>query len=220
MKRKISNKSRGQVWIESVTYTLIVLALIGAVLYFVKPKLEDMQDKAVLDQTIELMNYLDDNMNDASQGAQGNVRTPEFTLKKGEIVFDFVGNNVSFIMDNVRTDYSEPGREILVGRVYIKTINRGKLNTVTLTIDYNNETNLYPETGTDGGFLTVTRSSTLQKLSFKNSGKTSFSDSSVVCPVSPDKCEDDFIHTRDYCNTDSNRCVYQDTRPIMKIKII
>ena len=39
------NKKRGQVWVETVIYTLIALALIGTVLAFVKPKVEEMQDK-------------------------------------------------------------------------------------------------------------------------------------------------------------------------------
>ena len=38
---------KAQVWIETVIYTLIALALIGTVLAFVKPKIQEIQDKIV-----------------------------------------------------------------------------------------------------------------------------------------------------------------------------
>ena len=43
---------RGQVWVETVIYTLIALVMIGLVLSFVQPKIMELQDKATLQQSI------------------------------------------------------------------------------------------------------------------------------------------------------------------------
>src|SRR3989344_9647837 len=142
MRKSIFRNGKGQVWVESVTYTLIVLALIGAVLAFVKPKLEELQDKAIIDQTYDLLNYLDENMIDAGDGAQGNVRTPEFTMKRGQIDIYLLTNSIEFTIENVRSEYSEPGQNVKIGNVNILTIDRGKYNSVKMSIDYNNRYDL------------------------------------------------------------------------------
>jgi len=46
----IKSKKKGQVWIETVTYTLIAFVLIGLILAFVKPKIDELQDKALIDR--------------------------------------------------------------------------------------------------------------------------------------------------------------------------
>ena len=48
--RQVINSKHGQVWVETVIYTLIAFALIGTVLTFVKPKIEEMQDSAIISQ--------------------------------------------------------------------------------------------------------------------------------------------------------------------------
>ncbi|PIN88878.1 hypothetical protein COU57_07005 [Candidatus Pacearchaeota archaeon CG10_big_fil_rev_8_21_14_0_10_32_14] len=229
MRKLLYRTKKGQVWIESVTYTLVVLALIGAVLFFVKPKLEEMQDKAVIDQTYDMLNYLDQNMNDAGQGAQGNVRTPEFTMKRGKIEIYFEDNTIIFTIDKVRIEYSEPGRNVKVGDVNILTIDRGKYNTIKMSIDYNNKYDLENDVGTEDK-ITITKASTLQKLSFKNYGKDAAIQSSTQC--NPDPCvEDTILYTRIYCadtgtsdeaveNPNDDYCFTQDTRPNMKVKVI
>ena len=44
MKRGVN----GQVWVETVTYTLIAIVMIGLVLSFAKPKIEELQDKTII----------------------------------------------------------------------------------------------------------------------------------------------------------------------------
>ena len=51
--------SRGQVWVETVTYTLIALVLIGLVLSFTKPKIEELQDRTLIEQSIQVLKELD-----------------------------------------------------------------------------------------------------------------------------------------------------------------
>ena len=52
--RKLLN-TKGQIWIETVIYTLIIFVMIGLVLSFAKPKIEEMQDKAIIEQSIAMM---------------------------------------------------------------------------------------------------------------------------------------------------------------------
>ena len=49
-----------QVWIETVLYTLIGLALIGIVLTFVMPRINEAKDKIVVEQTIASLNAFDE----------------------------------------------------------------------------------------------------------------------------------------------------------------
>ena len=44
--------SKGQIWVETMVYTLIAFALIGIVLMFVKPKIEEIQDTSIIEQSI------------------------------------------------------------------------------------------------------------------------------------------------------------------------
>ena len=77
-------KKRGQVWVETVIYTLIGLALIGLVLGFVSPRLDRARDDAVVEQSIGSLGDLDGKINEVLQ-APGNVRQIDFTMKKGEL---------------------------------------------------------------------------------------------------------------------------------------
>ena len=52
-------KKRGQVWIETVTYTLVAFVLIGLVLSFVKPKIEELQDQAIIEQSTSMIKEID-----------------------------------------------------------------------------------------------------------------------------------------------------------------
>ena len=47
------NSRKGQIWIETVIYTLIGLALIGLVLAILTPKIKEFGDRQIIEQTIE-----------------------------------------------------------------------------------------------------------------------------------------------------------------------
>jgi type II secretory pathway pseudopilin PulG len=130
---------RGQVWIETVLYTLIALAVMGVVLAFVVPKVNQSQDRIVLEQTIVALNVLDDQIFSVRTGGTGNVRTPELTIKKGRLIIDGVENKLKYIMDESRVIFSEPGEELQEGKITIKTTEGARFNTVELVLDYSDE---------------------------------------------------------------------------------
>jgi len=74
---------RGQVWVETVIYTLIVLVLISSVLFFVKPKIEEMQDKVIIEQSIGMMEDINMIVLSLVQGGMENKRKIEFEIKQG-----------------------------------------------------------------------------------------------------------------------------------------
>lgn len=128
------NEKKGQVWIETVIYTLIGLSLIAIILTFVTPKINEAKDKAIVSQTIASLNQFDEKINSALQ-APGNVRSVEFTIKRGAFYINQTNNSLAFIIEDLEKPYSEPGVEISFGRVKIKT--EESSNLVTLKIDYN-----------------------------------------------------------------------------------
>lgn len=132
---------RGQVWIETVIYTLIAFVMIGTVLSFVKPKIEELQDKAIIEQSIGLMADMNNVILSILQGGAGNKRKIELSIKKGNLKIDGKNNTISLEMESIYT-YSQPGEYIQYGETIIHTAKRGKYNIVTLTNNYDGRYNI------------------------------------------------------------------------------
>ena len=49
------SKKKGQVWIETVTYTLVAFVLIGLILAFAKPKIDKLQDQSIIEQSMKMI---------------------------------------------------------------------------------------------------------------------------------------------------------------------
>ena len=124
---------KGQIWIETVIYTLIAFVMIGLVLAFAKPKIEELQDKAIIEQSIAIMKDIDSII--LTMGGPGNQRLNKLTIKKGLLKIDGEKDLFVFSMES-RYTYSEPGEDISDGNLIIHTKQRGKLNIVNLTRDY------------------------------------------------------------------------------------
>ena len=125
-------RKNGQVWIESVLYTLIGLALIALVLAFITPKINEAKDRLVIEQTISSLNELDARMNIRP----GNIRHIDFTMKRGELYINGTGDKIIFMLDNVKAPYSEPGIPSNIGRIKVLTEKMQKGYSVFLTLDY------------------------------------------------------------------------------------
>lgn len=134
MKRK-----KAQVWIETVIYILIGLAIIALVLAFVVPRINEQKDIAVVEQSIASLQVLDDTINDVISKGRDNKRTVEFKLSKGELFFNVEGdadNKIVLVIDELTRPYSEPNEEINFGRIKIKTTKGKKTSSVNLTLNY------------------------------------------------------------------------------------
>lgn len=165
--KSLTNK-KAQVWVETVIYTLIAFVLIGAVLTFVRPKIEEFQDKAVIEQTLAALEDINTIVLSIIQGGQGNKRLVEMGIKKGVLNIDAENDKLIFEMEG-RYQYSEPGTNVMVGNALVNTKTSGKLNTVTITIDYSPK---YDLTYDNQNILKIlNKAATPYKISISNDGK-------------------------------------------------
>jgi len=172
-----SLNKKGQIWVETVVYTLIALLMIGAVLGVARPKIGEIQDKLTLDQTVEMLNVINEKIEEVGVGA-GNKRTINIEIDKGEIeIFnnsfqeDEINkpNTIVFVLEESRSVYSEPATDatkfILKGNVVeVQTKQVGKVNTVKLKLDYEGEYNL------EYGGNVLTKSPSAYEISIENKG--------------------------------------------------
>lgn len=126
---------KGQVWVETVIYTLIAFVLIGAVLAFVKPKIEEIQDKAIIEQSIEVLNGIESKMSEIKQGGVGNKRELELKIKKGILKIDGANDKLFFEIDS-KYMYSQLGAEVTDNYITSYTEKKGDYYFVRLTRDY------------------------------------------------------------------------------------
>lgn len=128
---------RGQVWIETVLYTLIGLALMGLALGFVMPKINESRDRALVEQAINSLAALDGKVNDAIQAGTGNVRQATLLMKKGELYINSTSDEMIMVLTELTKPYSEPGVLINIGRVEVMSESGPKTSTVYLKVGYN-----------------------------------------------------------------------------------
>ncbi len=159
---------KAQVWVETVIYTLIAFVMLGAVLAFVKPKIEEIQDKAIIEQTLGVIKDINTLILSVIQGGPGNKRIIEMEIKKGQLEIDGKNDRIVFKIES-RYAYSEPGEDVPLGSVTAHTKKRGKFNIISLTSNYSGEYNITYKGGDN--IKTITKSSTPYKLSISNNGR-------------------------------------------------
>jgi len=160
-------KKRGQIWIETVIYTLIAFVLIAAVLAFVKPKIDEVQDKAIVEQSISMIKDIDATIMEIVQGGSGNKRKIEVSIKKGTLKIDSINDDIVFEIESKHI-YSEPGKTIPDGNLLITTQeSSGKENIITVQrlYDYNLTFSGKEE------LKTLSKAATPYKIFFTNKGK-------------------------------------------------
>jgi len=126
---------RGQVWVETVVYTLIGLTLIGVVLAFITPKINEYKDRSVIEETISSLNKLDEKISEVLD-APGNKRKIEFRMLRGEIYFDGVEDSIYYTLNDSRAIFSEPGVPTSIGKIQILSQKGNKENSVLLSLNY------------------------------------------------------------------------------------
>jgi len=99
----VKNK-RGQIWVETVIYTLMGVVIISLALAFIKPKIEEIQDKGIIDQSLNLIKYIDEKISEMK--VSGNVRIVNLEVKKGEFVIDGKSQQLFFEIETPHS-YSE-----------------------------------------------------------------------------------------------------------------
>ena len=176
MKRGVFFRNKnGQVWVETVIYTLIALTIIGLFLSFAKPKIEEIQDKAIIDQSVEMLEDINKIILSLVQGGAGNQRIVEIGIKKGSLKIDGQNDQIIFELEG-KYAYTEPGENgqpgeyINIGNIIATTQKKGKTSTVTLINNYTGKYDIRSQ-GADAVNV-ITRSPAPYKLAISNDGET------------------------------------------------
>ena len=156
---------RGQIWVETVIYTLIALILIGAVLAFIAPRIQEIQDKAVIEQSIEMLQNIDGVISSVAFGA-GNKRIIDIGIKRGNLIINSEEDKLIFEIES-KYVYSQEGENINVGGIIVLTEKTGSSNKITLTSNYSKYDLTYEG---ENESKTITHSPIPYKLSIENKG--------------------------------------------------
>lgn len=159
---------RGQVWIETVIYTLIAFVMIGLVLSFAKPKIEEFQDKAVIEQSINILKDIDTIITEIERYGVGNQRELDIGITKGELTINGITNLLVFEIES-KYQYSEPGTDLAEGGLTINTEKKGDLNIVKLTKNYDSNYDLFYQQETNGKKI-ISQAASEYKLVISNEG--------------------------------------------------
>lgn len=138
------------------------------VLAFAKPKIQEIQDKAITEQSIRMMDDINSLIVSVIQGGPGNKRKIQLGIKKGELKIDSISDSIIFEIESKHT-YSEPGKNISLGEIILKTEKRNDFNRITLLTDYSEKYNL-TYNGEDKSKL-LTKSPTPHNLFISNEGR-------------------------------------------------
>ena len=111
---------RGQVWVETVIYTLIGLAIIGLVLAAALPKINARKDEIMIEQSIEALGTIDDKIYEVINGGVGNRRVIDLDVKRGKLIIDMEEDTIYWELDS-GFEYSETGVTIPLGKLNVTT---------------------------------------------------------------------------------------------------
>ena len=164
MKLKFSKK--GQVWVETVIYTLIAFVMIGLILSYARPKLEQLQDETILQQSSTILKQIDSTI--LTLGTEGNQRILSIGIKKGVLKLDAVNELIIFEIESTKL-YSEPGKRVEDGNIIIYTEKKSGYNLITLTRNYSEKYDLKID-GKDE-LKAISPASTSYELILKNEGE-------------------------------------------------
>ncbi|MFH0711685.1 MAG: hypothetical protein V1889_01010 [archaeon] len=158
-------KRRGQVWVETVIYTLIGLAVIGLVMAAALPKINERKDEIVIEQSIEALGNIDDKIYEV-QEASGNKRVIDLDVRSGALVVDMEEDTIYWELDS-SFEYSEVGVPIPLGRINVTTTLSGPWK-VELKLSYGVDLRF---DGNNFGTKRIDVSPTPYKFVIENMGK-------------------------------------------------
>lgn len=147
-KIKLRKERKGQIWIESVLYTLIGLTLIGITLSFVMPRINAAKDNSIVEQSIQSLSVFEGKIDSVIENGQGNARNADLTLKKGYLlVADADSDSLSIVLEDFGEPYSEPGVPIKIGRLEVLTEEDQGDYKATVRLPYNDVVDIVFENG-------------------------------------------------------------------------
>lgn len=159
-------RRKGQVWVETVIYTLIGLSLIGLVLGVAVPKINEAKDLAIIEQSMGVLNGINEKIL-AVKDVSGRTRVTEIRIKNGEIILNPDGDTIFFILRDTDLEFSQENVDIVEGDLIIRTEEENKKNNVIIRLGYDNINISYDMSDVNH---TIQASPSQYRLSIKNNG--------------------------------------------------
>lgn len=166
----------GQVWVETVIYTLIGLAIIGLVLTIARPKIEEKKDSIIIEQALEALKNIDSKIIEV-KSAEGNRRSVELKVGKGYLLVDSDQDKLSWVIDS-SFEYSEPDKTVSIGKVNVLTT-KDPLE-VTLWLNYDVDLTY---SGENSGVKRINTASNPYTILIENRGRND--EEKLVIDMSP-----------------------------------
>ncbi len=148
---------RGQVWVETVIYTLIGLTIIGILLAVATPKIEEMKDRLRINEVIDILGKIDLAVTDVRSAPQ-NARILDLEVSKGKLVVNSTSETIYWKLDSTY-EYSQSGKDVAIGDVNVRTKQTGSVYEIKIfkTFDLNISTK--DSSGTTTDFLELDEAS-------------------------------------------------------------
>jgi len=134
-KSKSRKNKLAVIWVSTVLYTLIALSIIGMLLAVVRPKLAEIKDRFIEEQTVNALNDFDKLVFDIRK-ATGNRRSYELKLGRGIMTLSGSDNSLEWILDDSKYQASELGATIEAGRLNLTTTKVGSNFVIKLKLKY------------------------------------------------------------------------------------
>jgi len=165
--RKMQGR-KADIWISTVIYMLIGLAIISALLIAAKPKIEEARDRFTINYMINAFNSLDSLINEVNE-VPGSGRIFEIKVSKGELKFIPKDDRIEWQIAT-KFKFSEPSNEIKVGNINVLTLEQSGKITTTIFLNYTQPINITTLEDDEGTNLTLTQSPVPYKVQIKNLG--------------------------------------------------
>jgi len=126
---------KGQIWIETAIYTLIGLTIIAIVLSIATPQIEKSKERAILSQTADALNILNNEIQKIEQ-SEGTVKIINLKITKGRLEIDSKKNRTVYILEDTKLEFSEENQTIKEGDLYLTTSKSGRRFDVSLELKH------------------------------------------------------------------------------------
>ena len=159
-----TKKRKAQLWVSTVVYTLISLALISMLLIAARPKIEQAKDSFTIQSNLNTLQNIDKVIRECNL-APGASRELFVRVSKGSMIIDSDNDQIIYeLLSSYK--YSEPGVNISIGNVNALTTNSSAGFNVKLWLNYTDIVNLT----SDEGKQILTQTGTPYKIYIKNQG--------------------------------------------------
>jgi hypothetical protein len=137
-------EKKGVVWVSTVLYILISLAILSLVLVSVQPVIDKNKDRTVIFQTIDMLKEIDSTIEQVSISQDTNLGL-KLKISRGNLMIDSRSNALSWELGDSAYQYSEENRTVNVtsdGRMTAVSKKIGNKWGIKIVLNYTNRYDL------------------------------------------------------------------------------